>query len=326
MKSLAIVAFLTALLVVTFAKPAEKQDEHQSDRVKDTKLSDEAHFEGKEHNVDYDHEAFLGEDEAKTFKDLSPEESRKRLGVIVDKIDTDNDGFVTEEELKTWIEHQQNKYAHNDAEIHWKNRNQILDDIMSWDEYNATTYSSQTEEELNQMPESEHMDFTKMIRRDKARWNAADENNDNLLSRDEFTAFLHPENFERMRDIVIQETLEDVDKNGDGQISLAEYIGDMYKENNEGADEPEWVKTEREQFSQFRDKNKDGFMDLQEVGEWILPTDYDHMEAEAKHLIYESDKNKDKKLTKEEIVDKYDLFVGSQATNYGESLQRHDEF
>ena len=80
MKSLAIVAFLTALLVVTFAKPAEKQDEHQSDRVKDTKLSDEAHFEGKEHNVDYDHEAFLGEDEAKTFKDLSPEESRKRLG------------------------------------------------------------------------------------------------------------------------------------------------------------------------------------------------------------------------------------------------------
>ncbi|XP_033646247.1 calumenin-A-like isoform X2 [Asterias rubens] len=323
MKSLAIVAFLTALLVVTFAKPAEKQDEHQSDRVKDTKLSDEAHFEGKEHNVDYDHEAFLGEDEAKTFKDLSPEESRKRLGVIVDKIDTDNDGFVTEEELKTWIEHQQKQYSAENAEQSWKSSG--FKSQVEWDEYLQSAFGK-VEEELNQMPESEHMDFTKMIRRDKARWNAADENNDNLLSRDEFTAFLHPENFERMRDIVIQETLEDVDKNGDGQISLAEYIGDMYKENNEGADEPEWVKTEREQFSQFRDKNKDGFMDLQEVGEWILPTDYDHMEAEAKHLIYESDKNKDKKLTKAEIVDKYDLFVGSQATNYGESLQRHDEF
>jgi hypothetical protein len=50
------------------------------------------------------------------------------------------------------------------------------------------------------------------------------------------------------------------------------------------------------------------------------------VEAEAKHLIFESDKDKDKKLSKKEIIDNYDLFVGSQATNYGESLQRHDEF
>lgn len=31
-------------------------------------------------------------------------------------------------------------------------------------------------------------------------------------------------------------------------------------------------------------------------------------------------------LTKAEIVDKYDLFVGSQATDFGEALTRHDEF
>lgn len=31
-------------------------------------------------------------------------------------------------------------------------------------------------------------------------------------------------------------------------------------------------------------------------------------------------------LTKEEIVQKYDLFVGSQATDFGEALVRHDEF
>lgn len=34
----------------------------------------------------------------------------------------------------------------------------------------------------------------------------------------------------------------------------------------------------------------------------------------------------DGRLTKEEIVDKYDLFVGSQATDFGEALTRHDEF
>ena len=34
----------------------------------------------------------------------------------------------------------------------------------------------------------------------------------------------------------------------------------------------------------------------------------------------------DGKLTKEEILDKYDVFVGSQATDFGEALTRHDEF
>lgn len=60
--------------------------------------------------------------------------------------------------------------------------------------------------------------------------------------------------------------------------------------------------------------------------EWILPTGFDHAEAEAKHLIYESDSDADQKLTKDEILAKYDLFVGSQVTDFGEALARHDEF
>uniref|UniRef100_A0A8C2QD10 Calumenin n=1 Tax=Cricetulus griseus TaxID=10029 RepID=A0A8C2QD10_CRIGR len=74
------------------------------------------------------------------------------------------------------------------------------------------------------------------------------------------------------------------------------------------------------------DGDKDGFVTVDELKDWILPSDYDHAEAEARHLVYESDQNKDGKLTKEEIVDKYDLFVGSQATDFGEALVRHDEF
>ena len=51
---------------------------------------------------------------------------------------------------------------------------------------------------------------------------------------------------------------------GDGKISLSEYIGDMY--HGDGGDhEPEWVQKEREQFTEFRDHDKDGFMDLEEV-------------------------------------------------------------
>jgi len=31
-------------------------------------------------------------------------------------------------------------------------------------------------------------------------------------------------------------------------------------------------------------------------------------------------------LTKEEVLDKYEVFVGSQATDFGEALRMHDEF
>jgi len=34
----------------------------------------------------------------------------------------------------------------------------------------------------------------------------------------------------------------------------------------------------------------------------------------------------DGKLSKTEMLDKYDLFVGSQATDFGEILTKHDEF
>ena len=66
--------------------------------------------------------------------------------------------------------------------------------------------------------------------------------------------------------------------------------GDMWPE-QEG-DEPEWVKTEREQFTTFRDKNQDGRMDSDEVRAWVVPDDYDHSEAESKHLIFESDQDR----------------------------------
>lgn len=69
------------------------------------------------------------------------------------------------------------------------------------------------------------------------------------------------------------------------------YIGDMYTHDAE-MEEPDWVASEREQFAEFRDKNKDGKMDRDETRDWILPSDYDHAEAEAKHLVYESDANK----------------------------------
>lgn len=67
---------LSAIVALTIAHP--KEEDHK-DRVYNRDLSDKKHFENEHHNPEYDHEAFLGE-EAKTFDQLPPEESKRRLG------------------------------------------------------------------------------------------------------------------------------------------------------------------------------------------------------------------------------------------------------
>lgn len=102
-----------------------------------------------------------------------------------------------------------------------------------------------------------------MIIRDERRFRVADKNRDMVADKQEFTAFLHPEDQEHMKDIVVQvsimslmscdftdvmlchchlvslmscacslsqETMEDIDKNGDGFIDLQEYIGKKFSQ------------------------------------------------------------------------------------------------
>jgi len=310
---------VTVSIVAAIPKP------NKTHRVKEEILSEQKHYTGDEHNPNYDHEAFLGE-EAKTFDQLSPEESKERLGKIVDKIDRDIDGKITKEELKSWIQYTQRRYITEDVDRQWKSHNPQSKEAITWEEYKQVVYGFMDDMEPSELDRDEDgFTYKDMIRRDQRRWGIADTNGDHVLDKEEFTNFLHPEDAPHMRDIVVVETMEDIDKDKDGFISLAEYIGDMYRGQG-GEDEPDWVKNEREQFANYRDKNHDGQMDPEEVKQWIIPPDFDHAEAEAKHLVLEADADDDGRLTKEEIMSKYDLFVGSQATDFGEALTRHDEF
>ena len=66
------------------------------------------------------------------------------------------------------------------------------------------------------------------MERDERRWKKADGDNDGMINKIEFQAFLHPEDHPSMVDIVVLETLEDMDKDKDGGISEQEYIADIY--------------------------------------------------------------------------------------------------
>ncbi|CAG5898969.1 unnamed protein product, partial [Menidia menidia] len=316
---------------------------------------------------------------------------------IVERIDTDKDGFVSHAELHHWIKHRQRSYIQENVDKHWKDYDKNRDQQIAWEEYKNTTYGYYLGEEFEDVEDKDT--YRSMLRRDQRRFRAADRDGDGLATRQEFTAFLHPEEFDHMTDVVVQEggellargqpvsvpvsrpeaplvppqhgpvgvlvlhvlellacrqsaeTVEDIDKDGDGKINVDEYIGDMFTP-EEGESEPDWVQTERKHFLEFRDTNKswlrreapptsagsapthgwllwfvqDGTLDAGEVAHWILPGEVDHADNEAKHLIHETDSDKDGKITKKEILANWNMFVGSQATNYGEDLtRRHEE-
>lgn len=84
------------------------------------------------------------------------------------------------------------------------------------------------DEEANDAQKSDDSyTYAKMILRDKRRWAAADIDGDGLLSKTEFISFLHPEESVHMKDIVIYETMDDMDTDKDNKISLEEYIGNI---------------------------------------------------------------------------------------------------
>ncbi|KAF6027535.1 calu [Bugula neritina] len=291
-------------------------------QVKD--LSDLEHQLKGGHNAEYDHEAFLGKEKAHEFDRLTPEQSKQRLGVLVDKIDSNNDGLVTEPEMVAWIKYIQRRYVTEDAKTQWANYELEGAASMSWDYYMERTYGSATDE--TEMNSETKLHFKEMKDRDYRRFKLADVDYDGKLTFTEYVNFLHPEDAPHMREVVVKETLDDLDKNKDGRISIDEYIVDMWPDMGKET-EPEWVTTEREHFEKWRDLNKDGFLDSNEIQHWVMPDDYDHAIAESRHLIYEADSSKDGNLTKREILDHSDLFVGSQATDFGEAFKySHDEF
>ena len=67
------------MFLFLFAGPSKKSSRRHGGGPRD--LSEEEHYgDGHEHNTQYDHEAFLGKEEAKKFDQLSKEDARKRLG------------------------------------------------------------------------------------------------------------------------------------------------------------------------------------------------------------------------------------------------------
>lgn len=71
-------------------------------------------------------------------------------------------------------------------------------------------------------------EYKKKRELDKKKWHAADFNEDNMLTKDEYSAYLYPSEYRRMHEVAAEEILKGVDTDRDGYLSLEEYIGNLF--------------------------------------------------------------------------------------------------
>ncbi|CAD5206514.1 unnamed protein product [Bursaphelenchus okinawaensis] len=269
-----------------------------------------------ERPADFDHQAILGSKrDAAQFDSYSADESKKRLRVIATKLDQNKDGEVTVKDLEDWVYKSLMSLDEEETRERFEEVDQDHNGKVTWKEYVTEAFGTEDGKGLD--PE-----YNKLMEEDRIYFDAADLDKDGALSEQEFITFQNPEHHPHMHTALIKNTLSEKDVDKDGRISEKEFLGEIYEQ-----PQSEFYVTEKSRFKEEYDRNKDGYLDGEELVDWLIPNLHTVAREEAEHLFSSADKDNDGKLTIDEIVDDYSTFVGSEATNFGEQLNEvaHEE-
>ncbi|MPC10142.1 Reticulocalbin-2 [Portunus trituberculatus] len=209
---------------------------------------DHAHYEDGEHHVEFDHEAILGSTkEAEEYDQLPPAEAKRRLEVLLLKMDRNNDKTIDRKELHSWI-------------------------LRSF----------------------------------------------RMLSEEESA-----------------ERMDEVDEDEDGYVTWAEYISETYGINDpddqkllEKEDQAEEQRRQSQDFYIINRRNLKTLLIISVAFENSI-SEYeakDIAEDEVDHLFGAADDDGDDLLSFLEVLEHHDVFVGSEATDYGDHLHNLDRF
>ncbi|XP_059477375.1 reticulocalbin-2 isoform X2 [Neocloeon triangulifer] len=278
---------------------------------------DTGHFDDAgSHHGEFDHEAILGSVKtAEEFDSLPPEEAKRRLKMLLVKMDRNKDGQIERKELHSWILRSFRMLSEEEAQERFEDIDENKDGKVSWEEHLEDTYGGTIVDDLKQ-----HEPNVKMLKDDKELFDTADKNKDGYLDKNEFPLFSSPEEHPEMHDIILNHTLEDKDTDKDGFVTFQEFVGEK------GSHDKEWLLSEKEKFDSEFDKNKDGRLDKAELLSWVVPSDDEIAEEEVVHLFASADDDHDDYLSFDEIIEHHDVFVGSEATDYGDHLHKVHTF
>ena len=165
------------------------------------------------------------------FDNLPPEEAKRRLKILVDKMDSDKDGFVDRGELHAWILRSFKTLSQEESEERFEDNDENDDGIITWDEYKSSEFDLDDDEDFSSISgDPDKVEELTMMEEDKILFEAADKDANGELNKEEFLSFTHPEEDAGMIKPVLRLTLNAKDQNKDGKISFQEYIGERGKD------------------------------------------------------------------------------------------------
>ncbi|CAL8325028.1 reticulocalbin-2 [Gadus morhua] len=299
---------LIALLAINFAFGAGLEDNHYIDQ---------------QHNPGHDVNVLIGNQNTKETGQMDPSQQREKIIEIVKKIDINSDKMLSTEELALWIQQVYRKYALEDVEERFPKFDPNADGVVSWEEYN-TQQGLITLDDAAVLNDPEQESIRYLSLKEKRRFDFADVDDTAGLNLPEFLAFTHPSEVDHMADFTIEDVLSEYDRDGDGFISLTEFIGDV--RGNGDSTPSQWEVEETVRFKELYDQDKDGKLNPQEQLRWVAPNSYGSAREEALHLVKEMDHDGDGKISEAEVLKNQESFMNSEVTDYGRQLiTSHDE-
>lgn len=299
--------------------PHSKKDFEEMDEEEHKKLDQDVfNFDPDEFDEDWDP------------WDLEEDEIKARLTKVFKKIDTNGDSTVDRSELIAHTYKALYSMDEVEAEEEFTEADQDADELVSWSEFVFEFYGLEQEDENNilEMDTDTGTEFNRMYARDKGRFHAADMDADGKLSLMEFQAFKNPLKTETLRELAIEWAMRDVDKNGDSKISMDEYMADYLTKPSENLEHygEEFLEEEKHRFNDDFDRDGNGFIEGEELSFWMGPDNTEIAIEETEHIMEMSDEDQDGLITLAEVLDNHDLWVDSDATQFGQQLRFiHDE-
>lgn len=257
-----------------------------------------------------------------------PEDIRiARFQKIISKMDEDSSNSISRKELVQWTLKALQKMDAREMGEDFELADGDEDGKVSWKEYVVNIYGVEEElienfTEADVIGNAELADLNRLYNREYAKFVAADYNEDGLLDEKEYELFYNPANEPKSISFAIDHAMKQVDKDGDGTLSLDEYLND-FKVPMQDEEESDNKQSMIDIFMEL-DLNKNNKLDGDELSLWIQQDNGEIAADEASHLINECDEDENESLSYKEMEDCMEDFLESDATEYGFQL-KHDE-
>jgi len=223
---------------------------------------------------------------------------------------------VDVQELQAWCVKAFDQFETDDVREEFQMIDSNKDGFVTWDEFVEDMFGedfSQTDSDTRTI---------QLFKKDKKLYGVADSSSDGKLDLTEYFVFRIPRTNSETKRIVYEDAMDNHDDDKDGAISIDEFL-----KANSDEGEKDFGEMDSDRFRDEFDEDGNGVLTGDEVFKWMDPDNREDAYDEADHLMSECDADNDEKLSAEEIVNNHDLWVESDATDYGKKLlMNHDEF